>query len=155
VAKEARAGRFPVLHRLASGTVIPFEEGIDGWLWTSSGGTALMTLTGDDAPNVALLFSSPLSGPAVTEAFEPDALAEIAKRSALGEPAVHGLLMRAENVEHARTALEWLGLIGTLTDRDVAPTQRRHLPDDRPANPSAGGAERVRGESSIPPPGMG
>ena len=155
IAKDARAGRFPILHKLASGTVIPREEGIEGWLWTSTNGSALASLTGDDAPNVALLFSRPLTGAAVEETFDPELLAEIAKRSPLGQPTVYGLLLRASRVEDVRAGFEWLSLVGPLTDRDVPPTQRRHLPDDKPANPGISGAERVRGESSKPPPGIG
>lgn len=155
VPKDPPFGRFPVLHRLVSGTVVPREEGIEGWLWTSSGGSAMAALTGDDAPNVALLFSRPLSGPAVDDAFEPAILGDIAKRSPLGQPTIYGLLLRAANLDDARLGLEWLSLMGTLTDRDVPPTQRRHLPDDKPANPEAAGTERVGGETSIPPPGMG
>src|SRR5215218_6905449 len=28
-------GRFPILHRLSATAVVPKEEGIEGWLWTS------------------------------------------------------------------------------------------------------------------------
>src|SRR3954464_13735214 len=34
------AGRFPVLKRLSATAVLPREQGIEGWLWTSTGGTA-------------------------------------------------------------------------------------------------------------------
>src|SRR4051794_40859097 len=56
-----QVGRFPVLKRLSATAVIPREQGIEGWLWTSTGGSGL-TLLGDpdDAPNAALLFTKPL-----------------------------------------------------------------------------------------------
>src|SRR3954465_11059644 len=53
------AGRFPILRRLSASAVVPREEGIEGWLWTSIGGSAL-TLIEDDAPTGALLFTQPL-----------------------------------------------------------------------------------------------
>src|SRR3954469_7325448 len=37
-------GRFPVLRRLSPTAVLPREEGIEGWLWTSIGGSALAVL---------------------------------------------------------------------------------------------------------------
>ena len=54
-------GRFPILKRLSATAVVPREQGIEGWLWTSLGGSAL-TVLGDpeDAPNAALLFTKPL-----------------------------------------------------------------------------------------------
>ena len=154
VSKDADVGRFPILHRMASGRPVPIEEGIEGWVWTTRDGSALATLCGDDAPNVALLFVPPLGGPAVVEAFEPSALAEIAKRSPLGEPALFGLLLRAADVEAARVHLDRLGLLGIVTDREVPPTQRRHLPGDKPANPMATGVHTSGTESSKPPPGF-
>jgi hypothetical protein len=55
------SGRFPILKRLSATAVVPREQGIEGWLWTSLGGSAL-TMLGDedDAPNAALLFTKPL-----------------------------------------------------------------------------------------------
>lgn len=154
VARDARAGRFPILHKLASGTVIPREEGIEGWLWTSREGSVLYSLTGDDAPNLAFLFVPPLGGYAVIEAFEPAALEELAKRSPLGEPALFGLLLRVAAVEAVRPHLERLQLLGTITDREIPPTQRRHLPDDKPANPEISGVQISGTEASKPPPGF-
>src|SRR3954451_14962032 len=78
-------GRFPILHRLTAERVIPREEGIDGWMWTSGDGTAF-TVLGDDAPNLAFVFSPPLAGERIEEAFEPGMLADLAKRSPLGQP---------------------------------------------------------------------
>ena len=44
--RRARSGRFPVLKRLSATAVVPREQGIEGWLWTSTGGSAL-TMLGD------------------------------------------------------------------------------------------------------------
>jgi hypothetical protein len=154
VSRDARAGRFPVLHKLASGTVIPREEGIEGWLWTAREASALTSLTGDDAPNLAFLFVPPLGGHPVIEAFEATALEELEKRSPLGEPALFGLLLRVAAGDAVRPHLDRLGLLGVVTDREIPPTQRRHLPDDKPANPGVSGVEISGTESSKPPPGF-
>jgi hypothetical protein len=145
-------GRFPVLHRLGPSQVVPRELGITGWLWTSSEDSAF-TVLGADAPNVALLFSPPLSGAVVEEAFEPSVLEELAKRAPLGEPALFGLLLRAEQPDRLRQALDRYALLRDLTDREVPPVQRRHLPDDKEANPSISMGETSREDTSIPPPG--
>ena len=154
VPKDADTGRFPILHKLATGKAMPREQGIEGWVWTSRDGSALTTICGDDAPNVALLFIPPLGGPAVTEAFDQAALEEIAKRSPLGEPALFGLLLRVANPGVAREQFERLGIIGVVTDRELPPTQRRHLPGDKPANPTVTGVKISGTESSKPPPGF-
>src|SRR5215216_8163245 len=54
--------RFPILRRLGATAVIPREHGVEGWLWTRAGGSA-MTIVGDPekAPNAALLFTKPLA----------------------------------------------------------------------------------------------
>ena len=69
---DGMTGRFPILKRLSATAVIPREQGIEGWLWTSLGGSA-MTVLGDpeDAPNVALLFTKPLGEDEVA-CFEPE-----------------------------------------------------------------------------------
>src|ERR671915_332587 len=83
-------GRFPILKRLSATAVVPREQGIEGWLWTSLGGSALTMLRDEeDAPNAGLLFTKPLGEGAVT-CFARGAAAEIAARSPLGAPAVHG-----------------------------------------------------------------
>src|SRR4051812_12006797 len=87
VAKGAAVGRFPILHRLGPSQVVPRELGIRGWLWTSTDGSA-STVLAHDAPNVALVFSPPLSGEVVRQAFDASELEELAKRAPLGEPAV-------------------------------------------------------------------
>ncbi len=96
----------------------------------------------------------PLGGAAVAEAFEPAALEEIAKRSPLGEPALFGLLLRVGDPEAARVQFERLGLLGVVSDRELPPTQRRHLPGDKPANPTITGVRTSGTETSKPPPGF-
>lgn len=147
-------GRFPILHRLSATSVIPREEGIEGWLWTSTDGSALTLLGEDDeAPNLAIVFLQPLEAEVVEQAFDPSFLEELAKRSPLGSPTVFGVLMRAEKTDATQTAFAKVGLVKPLTDREVPPTQRRHLPTDVPANPSiSGSGGSARG--SIAPPGM-
>src|SRR4051794_30260990 len=109
VGKGAARGRFPILHRLGPSQVVPKELGIMGWLWTSTDGSAF-TVLGDEAPNVALVLSPPLAGYILEESFEPSELEELAKRAPLGEPAVFGLLLRAERVEKVRDGLDRYGL---------------------------------------------
>src|SRR5262245_12950807 len=85
------SGRFPILKRLSATAVVPREQGIEGWLWTSLNGSALTVLgDADDAPNAALLFTKPLGDEAVA-CFEPEIAQEIAARSPLGAPAIYGL----------------------------------------------------------------
>ena len=149
--KGPAIGRFPILHRLGPSQVVPRELGIMGWLWTSEDSSAF-TVLGSDAPNVALIFSPPLSGRVVEEAFEPGVLEDLAKRAPLGEPALFGLLLRAEQPDKLRQALERYGLLRELTDREVPPVQRRHLAGDKEANPSIAVGESSRADTSIPPP---
>jgi hypothetical protein len=149
------AGRFPVLKRVSANAVIPREQGIEGWLWTTIGGSG-MTMLGDeeDAPNAALLFTKPLGEEAV-ECFEPEAAAEIAARSPLGAPAVHGLLFRVADTRQAENTFRRFGLLKPLTDREVPPTMRRSLPTDRPADALiGGGGEDARAATSVAPPGL-
>jgi len=147
------AGRFPILKRLSATAVIPREQGIEGWLWTSLGGSALTVLgDGDDAPNAALLFTKPLDD---VECFEPEIAQEIAARSPLGAPAVYGLLFRVVDTGKAETTFRQFGLLRPVTDREVPPTLRRALPTDRPADPvlhSTG--EDARAATSVAPPGL-
>jgi hypothetical protein len=148
-------GRFPILKRLSATAVVPREQGIEGWLWTSLSGSAL-TILGDpdDAPNAALLFTKPLADDAV-ECFEPDAAQEIAARSPLGAPAVYGLLFRVADSSKAETVFRQFGLLRPLTDREVPPTLRRSLPTDRTADPVLhGGGEAARASTSVAPPGL-
>src|SRR3954447_21050854 len=89
------AGRFAVLRRLSATHVVPREQGIEGWLWTSTGGSPL-TVLGDEeaAPTGALLFTKPLGPEQLEPAMEPRALAALAARSPLGVPTVPGVLFR-------------------------------------------------------------
>jgi hypothetical protein len=147
-------GRFAVLRRLSAHTFIPFEHGIEGWLWTSLGGTGL-TLLGDpeDAPNAGLLFTKPLGEEAIA-AFEPAAAADIAARSPLGAPAVLGLLFRVEDTGLAESTFKAFNLLRPLTDREVPPTLRRALPTDKPADELVARSEDARAATSVAPPGL-
>ena len=149
------AGRFPILKRLSATAVIPREQGIEGWLWTSLGGSALTVLgEEDDAPNAALLFTKPLGDEAVA-CFEPEAAQEIAARSPLGAPAIYGLLFRVTDSSKAETVFRQFGLLRPLTDREVPPTLRRSLPTDRPGDPILHGTgEDGRATTSVAPPGL-
>ena len=149
-------GRFPILKRLSATAVVPREQGIEGWLWTSLGGSAL-TILGDpeDAPNAALLFTKPLGDDAV-ECFVPEMAEEIAARSPLGAPTIYGLLFRVADPGKAETVFRQFGLLRPLTDREVPPTLRRALPTDRPADPSLHrSGEDARAATSVAPPGLG
>lgn len=152
VGKGVAAGRFAVLRRLSPTSVIPREHGIEGWVWTSVEGSALTSLT-DEAPNVVFIFSPPLPAERLEASFDGETLAEVAKRSPLGQPALFGLLLRAETTFELERAFADYGFRSEVTDREVPPTQRRHLPDDKPANPAAGPIGDDRGSTSMPPPG--
>src|SRR3954470_7144856 len=146
------AGRFPILRRLSATSVVPREEGIEGWLWTSLGGSAL-TLVEDDAPTGALLFTKPLGPNELKEAMKPEVLEALVARSPLGVPAVPGFLFRVQEPANAETAFRAYGLLRPLTDREVPPTMRRSLPTDRSADPDLGGpAQGPKG--SVAPPGF-
>jgi hypothetical protein len=151
---DSAEGRFPILRRLSATAVVPREHGIQGWLWTRSGGSA-MTMLGDPevAPNAAVLFTKPL-GDDLIGAFAPVALEQIAARSPLGAPAVHGLLFRVADPSRTETVFRQFGLSRPLTDREIPPTMRRSLPNDRPADPSLLGDDG-RSATSVAPPGMG
>jgi hypothetical protein len=147
-------GRFAVLKRLSATAVISREHGIEGWLWTSLGGSALTVLGDeDDAPNAALLFTKPLGEDAVA-CFAPTAAEEIAARSPLGAPAIHGLLFRVSDTVAAEATFRSFGLLRPLTDREVPPTLRRSLPSDRPADAIVAGGEDARAATSVAPPGL-
>jgi hypothetical protein len=151
----AGEGRFPVLRRLGPASVIPRSEGIEGWLWTGAGGSALPLLGEEgDAPNAVVLFAQPLGEAVVAAAFEPALAAALAARSPLGVPAVYGLLLRVADPAQAETAFRRAGLDRPLTDREVPPTLRRHLPGDRPADPRVQAADARRAARSVAPPGM-
>jgi hypothetical protein len=149
-------GRFPILRRLSATAVIPREQGIEGWLWTRTGGSAMTVLSDPGlAPNAALLFTKPLAEDHL-RAFAEDTLAEIAARSPLGNPTVHGLLFRVADPSRAENVFRQFGLLRPLTDREVAPTLRRSLPGDRRADArlAGGSADEARAATSVAPPGM-
>lgn len=149
-------GRFPILKRLSPDVVVPRKRGVEGWLWTRPGGSAL-TVLGEpsDTPNAALLFTKPLGDEAVA-CFQPESAQEIAARSPLGAPAIHGLLFRVAEPLEAETVFRRFGLLRQLTDREVPPTLRRSLPSDRPAGPPAPASrDETRAASSVAPPGFG
>jgi hypothetical protein len=148
-------GRFPILRRLSNAAIVPREEGVEGWLWTSIGGSAFLLLCDDDeAPNAALLFTHPLGEDLVTRSFEPDCVATLASRSPLGSPAVYGLLMRVADVLHAQNTFRKFNIANPLTDKEVAPTLRRALPTDVSADPAVRFNESGRASHSIAPPGL-
>jgi hypothetical protein len=148
-------GRFPILRRLGPTAVIPRSEGIEGWLWTSTGGSALPTLGEEGvAPNAVVLFTQPLGGAVAEAAFAPEFAAALTARSPLGVPAVYGLLLRVADAGRAADAFHRLGLDRPVTDREVPPTLRRHLPGDRPADPRLAAGDDRRAARSVAPPGM-
>jgi hypothetical protein len=149
-------GRFPVLRRLTATAVVPKEEGVEGWLWTSAGGSALPSLCEEDeAPNAALVFAQPLGEDVVGRCFEPHFVAALVARSPLGVPAVYGLVMRVEDVLRAQNTFRKFGIANPLTDREVAPTLRRSLPTDRAADPAVIVSDSARAARSVAPPGLG
>ena len=149
-------GRFAILRRLGPTTVIPRTEGIEGWLWTSTGATALTNLgEQDEAPNVALVFAMPLDDTRLRGAFDPEFVTALAARSPLGSPTVHGVLFRVDDTVAAEQGFRRWGFQSVLTDKEIPPVLRRHLPTDRPADPTVRGAgDNARAATSVPPPGM-
>ncbi len=147
--------RFPILRRLSATAIVPREHGVEGWLWTRGGGSAL-TIVGDHdkAPNAALLFTKPL-GDEHLRSFAPEALEDIAARSPLGSPAVYGLLLRIADTAKAEATFRQFGILRPLTDREVAPTLRRSLPTDRSPDPGLAVDTQARAATSVAPPGMG
>jgi hypothetical protein len=149
-------GRFPVLRRIGARSVIPREEGVEGWLWTSTGGSALTMLgNAGEAPNAALLFTKPLGEDVVTASFAPGLVEEIAARSPLGAPAVYGLLLRVAEPTLAEATFKQFSLLRPLTDREVPPTLRRSLPTDRSPDPRVRLDAQTDAASSVAPPGPG
>jgi hypothetical protein len=151
----ADTGRFPVLRRLGPNAVVPREEGIEGWVWTGRGGSALPALGDEDeAPNGLLLFAKPLAGAVVDRVFAPDWVRALADRSPLGDPVVAGLLLRLADAAAAERAFREVGLARPVTDREVAPALRRSLPTDRKADPTVRlGGDEARAATSVAPPG--
>ena len=151
---RGQAGRFPVLRRLSATAVVPREQGLEGWLWTSIGGSALTVLGDEDAaPTGALLFTKPLGPDQLKEAMTPAALEALVARSPLGVPAVPGFLFRVAEPANAETAFRAYGLLRPLTDREIPPTMRRSLPTDKPADPTVSAPSRGP-SGSVGPPGF-
>ena len=151
----AGEGRFAVLRRISSTAVVPREEGVEGWLWTANSGSAFPALCDEDeAPNVAILFAHPLGEDAINRHFVPEFAQALAARSALGSPAVYGLLMRVKDVLPAERVFMKFGVAKQLTDREVGPTLRRALPTDRPADPMVRVSDSSRARRSVAPPGL-
>jgi hypothetical protein len=152
---SAAEGRFPVLRRVSATTVVPREVGVEGWLWTASGGSALPSLCDEDeAPNVAILFAHPLGADTIMRCFEPGFAQALVARSAHGSPSAYGLLMRVRDPQPAARAFTTFGLHKPLTDREVGPTLRRALPTDRPADPMVDVADGSHAARSVAPPGF-
>ncbi len=153
----SNAGRFPILRRLGPNAVVPRSEGIEGWLWTSHGGSGMVSIGDEeDAPNAALLFTKPLGEDTVTRCFHPDFLEELAERSPLGVPTVLGFVLRVAETIKTESIFRQFGLLKPLTDREVPPTLRRSLPTDRPADTTVrGDGNARRAATSVAPPGMG
>ena len=151
---KGQVGRFPILKRLSATAVVPREQGIEGWLWTSTGGSAL-TVVGDEdaAPSGALLFTKPLTAEQLKPTMEAHAFEALADRSPLGVPAILGILFRVAEPTNAETAFRSYGLLRPLTDREVPPTMRRSLPSDRSADPTVAGSPQPR-TGSVAPPGF-
>jgi hypothetical protein len=103
------------------------------------------------------VFTKPLDDAVLRGAFEPDFVTALAARSPLGNPAVAGLVLRVKDATAARNAFRRWGFQAIVTDRDIAPVQRRHLPTDRPADPMvrAHSADAARARTSVAPPGFG
>ena len=151
---KGQAGRFPVLRRLSATAVVPREQGIEGWLWTSIAGSALTVLGDEDAaPTGALLFTKPLGPEQLKETMRPEALEALVARSPLGVPAVPGFLFRVAEPANAETAFRAYGLLRPLTDREVPPTMRRSLPTDKSADPSIQASSQGP-KGSVAPPGF-
>jgi hypothetical protein len=152
----AGEGRFPVLRRISGSTVVPREVGVEGWLWTATGGSAFPSLCDrDQAPNAVILFSHPLGEDTIMRRFEPAFAQGLVGSSALGSPAVYGLLMRVRDVIGAEGVFTKFGAAKPLTDREVGPMLRRALPTDRPADPMVGVSRgSLAAQASVAPPGL-
>jgi hypothetical protein len=148
-------GRFPILKRISSNAIVPREEGVEGWLWTEAGGSAFPLLCDEDqAPNVAILFAHPLGEETIGRRFAPEFAEALAARSALGSPAVYGMLMQVKNLLVAERVFTKFGVAKPLTDREVGPTLRRALPTDRAADPMVRVSDSSRASHSVAPPGL-
>src|SRR3954469_8694745 len=151
---RGQAGRFPVLRRLSATAVVPLEQGIEGWLWTSIAGSALANVCADhEAPRGPLLFTKPLGPDVLEHTMQPQAFEALVARSPLGIPAVPGFLFRVQAPAEAEMAFRAYGLLRPLTDREVPPTMRRSLPSDKSADPAVSGPGHGP-KGSLAPPGF-
>jgi hypothetical protein len=155
-AVTGQQGRFAILRRIGPTRVIPREEGIEGWLWTSTGGTGLTSLdAAGEAPNVALVFTKPIEEAHLRAAFVSEFVTALAARSPLGTPSMLGVLLRVADTFAAEQGFRRWGFQSVLTDKEIPPTLRRHLPTDRPADPVARRAsDDPRSATSVAPPGF-
>ena len=67
--------------------MVPQDQGIEGWLWTSTGGSAL-TQIDPDAPDGALLFTKPLGPEQLKPVMDAKSFEALAARTPLGVPTV-------------------------------------------------------------------
>ena len=87
-------------------------------------------------------------------AFDPDFVTALAARSPLGSPTVLGVVLRVADTLAAEQGFRRWGFQSVLTDKEVPPTLRRHLPTDRPADPVVRASDTARAATSVAPPGM-
>ena len=136
---KGQVGRFPILKRLSATAVVPREQGIEGWLWTSTGGSAL-TVVGDEdaAPSGALLFTKPLTAEQLKPTMEAHAFEALADRSPLGVPAILGILFRVAEPVRRRDRVSLLRPAapahrprGAAHDAAVAPERQIRRSDGR------------------------
>ena len=81
--------------------------------------------------------------------FDADFVTALAARSPLGNPTLHGVLFRVASALDAERAFRRWGFQSVLTDKDVPPTLRRHLPTDVPADPIVPGDRRRRRRGDV------
>ena len=150
-------GRFPILRRIAGTKVVPREEGVEGWLWTTGGGSAFLSLCEDDeAPNVALVFTHPLGEDLLNRIFVPECVATVAARSAARlarrlRPA-HARQRRAACAEHVPQVQHRESADGQGSRRRRSGARCR--PTSRPIRPSASTTTARAPSHSVAPPGL-
>ena len=117
--------------------VIPRTEGIEGWLWTSTGGTGLTNLGEDDeAPNVALVFTKPLDEARAARRVRPRVRDRAGRALAARQPdRARACCSASPTRSPPSSGFRRWGFQSVLTDKEVPPTLRRHLPTDQPADP--------------------
>ena len=109
----------------------------------------------DEAPNVALLFAKPLDEARPPRRFDPEFVTALAARSPLGDPACTACCSASPTRSPPSAAFRRWGFQSALTDSEVPPTLRRHLPTDRSADPIVrASADATAAATSVAPPGM-